>query len=482
MVYASYSDLVQKHGEAHAKQLAEEKHQKQATEGDAEPGFPWYMPHPDFPQSQPHTQYLVWDGASLQTANVDTNTSPDTAVELPPAEGKGKGANRKGGRKGSAKAKPGNNGGKGANNGGVTKNTLEALAGPEAATQDWDNASVADSQAGKPKKVQTKAQKAKSKLRDCTTISVEGSVWLRKLNDLNEDDLKEIGLPAELRKAYMSAISEHLAAVATASKAIEDLLVKDTKDEEALGQTISVLDKTVNAYHSFITKTIKPQFAEAKAPGKSKKKGMDTGLPSNLLTNLVSMIAKGDRDISFSTARECAEAACQDLQNQGVLPSGALHRLSQAGSSGAHGSNVERDVLRQLKSKVPVDAVNVPVMLKVAGRKTCTTRTFDVILPHRLLPWLLQGRTREQRENLIGTPADIAEYWSHTQGQPGHPATLSGDGVNLGEFLPIGLHGDEFRFTQAGEKLMAVTMNFVVAGDRLRFPLFLIRCVSWMQI
>ena len=41
----------------------------------------------------------------------------------------------------------------------------------------------------------------------------------------------------------------------------------------------------------------------------------------------------------------------QDMHNQGIVPSGALHRLSQAGSSGAHGSNVERDVLRQLKSK-----------------------------------------------------------------------------------------------------------------------------------
>ena len=108
-------------------------------------------------------------------------------------------------------------------------------------------------------------------------------------------------------------------------------------------------------------------------------------------------------------------------------------------------------------------------------------RTFDIILPHQLLPWLLESRPREQRERMIGTPGDIAEYWACTQGQPGHPAAMSGDATNLTEFIPVGLHGDEFRFTQAGEKLMAVTMNFILAGERLRFPLFLIRWVSWIQ-
>ena len=70
----------------------------------------------------------------------------------------------------------------------------DAAAGGNA---DWETASVANSTQGstnKPKKVQSQEQKAKNKLRDCTTISVEGSVWLRKLKDLKEEDLTEIGL------------------------------------------------------------------------------------------------------------------------------------------------------------------------------------------------------------------------------------------------------------------------------------------------
>ena len=74
MVYKSYSDLVTKHGESEATKLAEQKRYKQQTEGDAEPGFPWCMAHPDFPQSEQHMQFLVWDGASLQSADVDRNT------------------------------------------------------------------------------------------------------------------------------------------------------------------------------------------------------------------------------------------------------------------------------------------------------------------------------------------------------------------------------------------------------------------------
>ena len=59
----------------------------------------------------------------------------------------------------------------------------------------------------------------------------------------------------------MNAIGEHLAVIAAACKGIEDLLVKDKKDETGIEGMIRTLDKAVNAYNAFINKTIKPQFA-----------------------------------------------------------------------------------------------------------------------------------------------------------------------------------------------------------------------------
>ena len=67
--------------------------------------------------------------------------------------------------------------------------------------------------------------------------------------------------PEDLHKAYTNAINERLVAITAASKAIEGLLVKDTKDEAAFEDEFKALDKAVAAYNAFINKTIKPQFA-----------------------------------------------------------------------------------------------------------------------------------------------------------------------------------------------------------------------------
>ena len=47
-----------------------------------------------------------------------------------------------------------------------------------------------------------------------------------------------------------------------------------------------------------------------------------------------------------------------------------------------------------------------------------------------------------------------------------------------GNIIPVGLHGDDFRFTAAGQKLVAVSLNFPLGEHRGRYVLFVIRCVT----
>ena len=44
--------------------------------------------------------------------------------------------------------------------------------------------------------------------------------------------------------------------------------------------------------------------------------------------------------------------------------------------------------------------------------------------------------------------------------------------------IPIGLHGDDLRYTETGQKLLCVSLNFLLDESQERYPLFVIRIVS----
>ena len=79
-------------------------------------------------------------------------------------------------------------------------------------------------------------------------------------------------------------------------------------------------------------------------------------------------------------------------------------------------------------------------------------------------------------EAIAGSADACEEFWQHmeAQGQLVPPAARH----TWRDIVPLGLHGDDCRFTQAGEKLLAVSLNFPLGPLRGRYPLFLIRVVT----
>ena len=108
-------------------------------------------------------------------------------------------------------------------------------------------------------------------------------------------------------------------------------------------------------------------------------------------------------------------------------------------------------------------------------------RSFPVILPHELIPWPLDGLSKKDLHEMIGAPTNVLEFWDHVEatGMPWHPGLHSRDGLD--RVIPVGLHGDDFRFTAGGQKLTAVSLNFILGERRGRYVLFVIRQVPCLQ-
>ena len=100
-----------------------------------------------------------------------------------------------------------------------------------------------------------------------------------------------------------------------------------------------------------------------------------------------------------------------------------------------------------------------------------------MVLPHELVNWLLSTLRPDEVAGLIGEPADIRKLWDHMArlSMDGHPSSHSDSGLQ--DIVPLGIHGDDFRFGQS--KLIAVSLNFPLGHKRGRYPLFVIRAEPW---
>ena len=101
-----------------------------------------------------------------------------------------------------------------------------------------------------------------------------------------------------------------------------------------------------------------------------------------------------------------------------------------------------------------------------------------MVLPHSLMKFLLSGVSEDLLEHVVGSGDSIAEFWEFLTNAQYNPCTHTRCKDKMKTVIPIGLHGDEFRFTQNGEKILAVSLNFVLGHRRARYPLFLLRSVS----
>ena len=102
-------------------------------------------------------------------------------------------------------------------------------------------------------------------------------------------------------------------------------------------------------------------------------------------------------------------------------------------------------------------------------------RQFPIILPHELVPWILRDLSASELDEVAGSAGERRKLWLHVSA--GHPGwnPCPHNESQLPDYIPVGLHGDDFRFSQSGSKLLTLTLNFPLGYKRQRFPLFLIR-------
>ena len=105
-------------------------------------------------------------------------------------------------------------------------------------------------------------------------------------------------------------------------------------------------------------------------------------------------------------------------------------------------------------------------------------RMMPVVLPHELI-YALHSKGCLQS---LSPEAELHEYWEHFRNQAaanpevGWPLTAP-----AGEAVALGVHGDDCRFTDQGEKIIVVTCNLIMDRSQTRFPLMVIRFASWCQ-
>ena len=97
-----------------------------------------------------------------------------------------------------------------------------------------------------------------------------------------------------------------------------------------------------------------------------------------------------------------------------------------------------------------------------------------LVLPHALVKYLHGVKMLGK----VSAPAELRKFWRHfkTRTDPSvrWPHYFKRHGV-----IPMGLHGDDCRYTETNQKIICVSLNFLLDERQERYPLFVIRFASW---
>ena len=97
-----------------------------------------------------------------------------------------------------------------------------------------------------------------------------------------------------------------------------------------------------------------------------------------------------------------------------------------------------------------------------------------MVLPHELVNAL---HKRGQLDNMYDMQ-ELREFWNHMLG---HACSQVPWPCNIPEMtLPGGLHGDDCRFTETGQKIIVLSWNLVMDSSQTRYPLAVVRFVTWL--
>lgn len=96
-----------------------------------------------------------------------------------------------------------------------------------------------------------------------------------------------------------------------------------------------------------------------------------------------------------------------------------------------------------------------------------------MVLPHNLLQCL------HDKYEQLADELELKTFWDHFQQCTSEslrwPHNFAQDDGSY--CIPCGLHGDDLRYTDTGQKLLCVSFNFLLDDMQERYPLFVTRMV-----
>lgn len=96
-----------------------------------------------------------------------------------------------------------------------------------------------------------------------------------------------------------------------------------------------------------------------------------------------------------------------------------------------------------------------------------------VVLPHDVLNAL----HKEGRLPNVCPTSELRQFWKHFGAQQlPWAANVPPDAI------PLGLHGDDARYTDTGAKIIAVSLNCLLDPAQDRWPLIIIRAATWYRM
>lgn len=103
-------------------------------------------------------------------------------------------------------------------------------------------------------------------------------------------------------------------------------------------------------------------------------------------------------------------------------------------------------------------------------------RSMPLVLPHEICLYL----HKKNKYAEYGCEAELKKFWHHFK-------TCTDEAIRWPSMwedsvVPIGLHGDDCRFTDSGQKVICLSMNYLLDESQQRFPIFIIRVESQLQI
>ena len=98
-------------------------------------------------------------------------------------------------------------------------------------------------------------------------------------------------------------------------------------------------------------------------------------------------------------------------------------------------------------------------------------RKMPLILPHELCHYMYHRGSKHYGSDC---EAELRKFWQHFK-KCTNDVAIKWPHMWEDTCTPIGLHGDDCRVTETGQKVICLSVNYLLDETQRRYPLFIIR-------